>query len=709
MQLDLLPVDDISLSCASEKSIRHGHISTLQFWWARRPLAICRSTIFLALCPTLEVLEANPAVLKKLRELLGFDNRKSTSELLSMFSARLARWESTKDKSILELARSIIRLKYPDGPVILDPFAGGGSIPLEALRLGAKVYAGDLNPVAFCSLDLALRLLPKQGPKIFYLYKTIAKEVSDELDKQLSNLYQEGENALAFIWAKSYRCPTCNCVTPLVRSRVLARGKRDIIYTFKYKADDFPEIHINYTPSEEEIKAARNATVDAKGAKCQKCGHKVGTDYLQKEGCSGRLGEIPISCYCVKEGKKEYVAIKSVHSQFNAALDKNESSMAKAEDIAFDKNAVRHIWAMQYGITTVRDLFNARQYISLRIIQKIIIERLCDLKDADSDTQKTIAVLLSLTLNRIVMYSNRHSWWQANGEFPANIFIRQAISMVWDYVEIPPTSRYASGWRSASDWILRAIDGFKDIKNQAEVWCGDASHIPVNNGSVDLLFTDPPYFDSITYAYLSDLFYALMKPILSTLYKEEFSSESTPKKNEAIVDRKHKDAPEAKTAEHFRAKMEEFFKDARRVIKPDGALVLMYGHKSALAWASILEPLVNNTFSICTTIPIHTERKVKFKHSKIDALGTSCLIYSTISTQNSSVKDNVSWEDFCALLSNGYENKKVEYLSLGNYGNDAYSAFIAEAVQQFGQYRVCLNNGKNANMVDLFRLLQTME
>ena len=709
MLLNLLPGEEISEASSSEKSARFGHISTLQFWWARRPLAACRASLFLALCPEVVEIESNHECMNALKALPENEGISRTEDLIKNFSAVLARWESTKNENLINLARKIILIKYPNQPIVLDPFSGGGSIPLEALRLGAKVYAGDLNPVAYSSLDLALRLAPQFGSALSKKYNALSKEIAIELKSRIAEIYEGGLNDLAYIWAKSYKCPNCKCTAPLVRSRILAKGKRNIIYSFIYNKNTKPIVSINNTPTDQEVKEALKGTVSAHGAICANCNHKVDTHFLQEEAQNGRLGDLEIARYCIENGKKNY---SPFHHDSVAFLDLALSQEHKLEsfyDVDFDRNGIRHIWAMQYGLRSVKDTFSNRQFYALRVIQSMIQEKLKSIENYPKEFQMAMATLLCLTMNRIAMYSSRHSWWQSNGEFPASIFVRQAISMVWDYVEIPPTSTYAAGWKSASDWIEKALVGLSTIPNSAIVYCGDAASIPVKEASVDLVFTDPPYFDSVTYAYLSDYFYSLMKPILKNYYPNEFSGSSTPKKEEAIVDRLHKEAPSPKGASHFGSKMESFFIEAKRVLKDEGAMILMYGHKSPKAWAAFMTPLIESGFIPRLSIPLHTERNVKFRHSKIDALATSCLIYTDVGQTNLNNPQELTWAMFCDLLSQDYHSFQKTSSDYRLRSNDNLSAFLSEAVTKFVRYRIRYSNTRFAVLDDLFEYLRTLE
>ncbi len=245
---------------------------------------------------------------------------------------------------------------------------------------------------------------------------------------------------------------------------------------------------------------------------------------------------------------------------------------------------------MQYGIKTTADLFNQRQGIALLEVQAEI-ERAFGLVNSSTLTareQKALKVLLTLILNRLLMYNSRHSWWQPKGEFPANIFVRQAIPMVWSYVEMPVDSPAAGGFSSALKWMCLVADHCRKLPRRGTVAMSDAAKCELADSSVDVMTLDPPYYDVIVYAYLSDVFYVWMRSLLSDVLPGLFKQSVTPKLEEAIVDRPHKMAPSPKGDKHFRRKMTEAFCEVRRVLKPDGRLLLMFGHKKGKAWDAIM-------------------------------------------------------------------------------------------------------------------------
>jgi putative DNA methylase len=647
----IFPVDAISESCKREKSIRQGHISTLQTWWARRPLAVCRSTIFLALLPSIETLKKNKSVKKILTDL--YPDTTDFEKAMLKFVAEMSDFDNSNNKDLIGKARKIIQLTNKN-PSLADTFSGGGSIPLEALRLGLKTYASDLNPIATTGLALALKFAPGISDEAFKRLQedidSIAGAVASMMDKE----YDEPE-ALAYFWARTYTCPTCSHKTPLIQNKWLSKNgtKRAVVISANRKTGNLI-FSIIEPKTDAELSDADAGTVSGKSAVCVFCFSTTATDEIQRQGMAGELGEMQYAKYLRREDGKEYIACKvNVATDCSAAEERDTSTINILDlNLPLDLNGVRHLWAIQYGIKTVSDLFNNRQRKSIEIIASTILNHRGEIfSTSESKEEENFRYLaLLMVLNKVAIYSNRHSWWQSNGAFPANIFVRQAISMVWNYVEIPPASSGAGGWRSSSKWIVKALEHIRQVEGRASVDQADAAKTSIGDAELDLVVIDPPYFDSITYAYLSDFFYPWNKALLQQDFPTWFEGDVTPKREELIVDRKHKLAPSPKSGTFFSEKMTSCLIEARRTLAPDGLIVLMYGHKDITAWLALFQAIRNAELRVTVSWPIHTERRSKFQHSRVDALGVSCVLVLRPTKTTSDGLPSVSTDDFKSLV-----------------------------------------------------------
>lgn len=681
----------VDRASSSEKSVRQGHISTFQQWWARRPLAVCRAAIFAALCPESSVIEQNAAVCEEIDRFIPGPH--SIAWKLSEFTSRLAQWEAVKNDKLLVLARTIIRVNRETNPVILDTFAGGGSIPIEALRLGLETIAGELNPVAWFALRVALEDLAGCGPSVLRDFDQVCVKVGEAVRAATNSLYatEANQEPLAFFWCWTSTCPACKATIPLLRDHWLAKGSRNAAVRISRFQNDSPIFDVYHPRLSEDRRVASKGTVDRTGAVCPRCDHNVPLGDVRKNGRSRRLGNFLYAKLILDAtGNRTYLAADESDRELarTCRFRRRAARLKKVPDLSFDLNGIRHLWAIQYGIRSTSDLFNQRQGVALLEL----FSALTDAKDGllkqyDEKTAQTLISLLALVFNRILMYGTRHAWWQPNGEFPANMFTKQAIPMVWNYVEIPVSSVGAAGWDSAVTWIKKAVEHLSHLPHSGKTWLGDAAATSLGEAAVDLVAIDPPYYDSIAYGYLSDVFYAWMKEYVGDMFPAAFSSEASPKADELIVDRPHTLAPAPKDGEFFRHKFTATLREANRVLKPDGRLLVMFGHKQVDAWVKVLTAIHDAGFEVLESWPTHTERKVKFRHATIDALSSSSLLYCQ-KYDDARDPSYIDGATFDALLKTAVTEAMDRYRRANIYGSDLSVACLATASRLYWRYHL---------------------
>ncbi len=707
------PLEEVSEAAAQEKSIRQGHLSTLQMWWARRPLGVCRSAIFAAICPSPEEIEKSPDLLRALNE---FDPENiSTRDKLLQITASLAPWNARENHRLLSIAGKLMMAGPASSPTVVDTFAGGGSIPVEALRLGLNAYAADLNPVATAGLKAAIEYLPSCPSSTLAEFDEVALRIERRIADTTRTLYGEGENqcVLAFFWCRTFVCPQCGYEAPLLRDKWLAKSPR----TAAVRINSEPkrnrlEFEVYPPSTKSDIRDADSGTVKSTEARCSQCGHRVSTKWLRERGMAGELGDRLYAKLVVDQsGQKSYQAVTARDESL--ALGSKLKTAAQRTQLAIlnsplDINGIRHTWAMQYGIRTHSDLYNVRQKVALfSVLNELekVKKGFLRTGHSESDT-KLFCLLLAFALNRLVMYGSRHAWWQPNGEFPANMFVRQAIPMVWSYVEIPVSSPGAGGWHSALSWISKVAMQLSQLPKKGRSWQGDAAQCPLPDKSVDLVAVDPPYYDSIAYGYLSDPFYIWMKAFLGDLFPHEFQYPVTPKKEEAIVDRSHQLATAAKTGKHFRAKMLGAFKEARRVLTSRGRLLVMFGHKKYVAWDALLGSLMEAGFVPSVSWPVQMERKVKFRHGRVDALSASCLILCTIDGKLE--KRRVGWNTIKPHFKDEIRSSLLRFQGAHFFGADLATSLIAPACSILRDHTILSEDGRVMSIGDIIALLPAL-
>lgn len=622
----IMPIQVISDAARAEKSARHGHISTLGFWFARRPTGLSRVLIAAAGIDQ----ERIAAVPDLCEELLGrYPEARGDVELsLVRLMEDLAPWRAYRDGNLMSLAG---RLLAASGiGTIMDPFSGGGSIPLEGARLGLTANAGDLNPAAVILLQTMLKSLPNSTPEVLAAFERCIAEGSRRLADTISREL-DGPTATstlaAILWAWQVQCPSCDDRFPLIANPRL-RTKNPLATAVVRQA--------NGVWKAELVPGAGSPTIRSGKATCPNCLHEIGSSVLMQYRRDELMDEVPYCAVWLDGGKKTY----SVASEFleSLSVDPNFDPAFETElAVPLDPSGVRHLWSMPYGVTHVGDVFSARQKVvlglAIRTLQAVGREASRHLDDSDSEA---LEVLLALVGVRLSLYSSRHSWWQGVGEFPAQTFVRQALPMVWNYVEIPPISIGAGGLTSAAKWVKLAGAELVAVGGNHDVWQGSATKVPLRDASVDLVVTDPPYFDSITYAYLSDVFYPIYRYALagSASWGNAVSEAQSPRAEEAIVDRTHKSVKNPKGAEHFTEVMTQSFRECARVLKPAGRLVVMYGHKKEIAWTSLLTAINDAGLAVVDAVELDSERGNKFKHAVVEHLGTSVSLFCEHRTES---------------------------------------------------------------------------
>ena len=695
------PIQAVSAACAAEKSIRQEHISTLQLWWARRPLAICRSALFAAACPTVAEIDASPDLRARLER--DVPDGASTRERLLLLTARLASFAATRDETLIELARALVASREQRVRVA-DTFAGGGSFPIEALRLGMDAFASDLNPVAVTALRVALELLPGGSGAVTALFRDASGEVERRIAHALPKLYGDNSQpALAFFWCRIYQCPSCGIEVPLLRDRWLARGNRATAVRLEESSNGKRfDFIVSHPESKVEQAAASLGTVSRHGAGCPRCDHRVETSYLQELGVKGVLGERLYAKYVQDGYNRVYQAVSATDERLASTVKLRkiaDRELVRPPSEPFDLNGIRHTWAIQYGVTHTGDLYNRRQAVALTEVFHEIRAVQLALLSSGKPEGRAAAILLALTFNRLVMYGTRHAWWQPNGEFPANMFGRQAIPMVWNYVEVPVTSPGAAGWSSARTWIGKIATHLERIPSRGVVALSDAARVPLDRGSVDIVAIDPPYYDSIAYAYLSDVFYVWMRPLLSDIVPGDFNGVMTPKAEEAIVDRRHKLAPSPKSGLHFMGKLRDSFREARRVIRPSGRMLVMFGHKKLEAWEAFFQALFDAGFAPTVSWPAHTERKAKFRHGRVSSLSSSCLLVCVPHVESERV--TMCWSEFVGKLEAELLGRIEVFERNGLFGPDLVTGLLGPAFAVYARHRVMDEKGKQVGIREM--------
>lgn len=665
-----LPLEAINAESAREKSIRHGHPSTLHLWWARRPLAAARAVIWSSLVD-------DPS--EHPEQFPTEEAQNKERQRLFAILEKLVKWENSNNPEILDAAKAeIMRSTGNNPPPLLDPFAGGGSIPLEAQRLGLEAHAHDLNPVAVMINKAMIEIPPKfagqapvnpesrapiDGSSGWTGAKGLAEDVryygewmKQQAFQKIGHLYSKvkvpasqggGEaTVIAWIWARTVKCPNpaCGCEMPLVRSFVLSkrRGKEAWVEPIFENGKTSYRVHHQGKPKIE-------GTVNRKGAVCACCGTPVEFPYIREQGKSGKIGSN--LCAVVAEGINERIYLPADLEQLLAAqVGKPE----ECPDAVLPHNP-RDFKTPNYGMTYFSDLFTNRQLTALTTFSELVSEAQ-KLAEADAITAglpndhialseggtgaraygEAVGLYLSFSIDRLADRSSSICSWDSGYVKIRNTFGRQAIPMTWDYAEGNPFSSSTGSFSSTVDWIYKCLLEFPTSRQGIAKQFDAQSDCGLRNIMVS---TDPPYYDNIGYADLSDFFYVWMRQALKQTYPNLFRTMLVPKAEELVATPYRFDGSVEKARDFFEDGMLHTCQQIYQYAREDIPVTIYYAYKqsdtdtggsetktASTGWETMLSAVIQAGFAITGTWPMRTEMSNRSIASGTNALASSIVL-----------------------------------------------------------------------------------
>ena len=661
-----LPLEAINAASAREKSIRHGHPSTLHLYWSRKPLATARAVLFAQLVddpasrpdefPTVESQDAERARLHALME-------------------KLIIWENSNDEKLLEQAREEIR-KSNNGklPAVVDPFAGGGSIPLEAQRLGLESHASDLNPLAVL-INKALIEIPPKFAGWSPVFPGVAEEQSswlraeglaadvqhygqwlrDEAEKRIGHLYPKitapggtEHTVIAWKWARTVISPNpANPIeTPLVNSWWLSKKKGKEAWVKATVVDGRVQYEVQHNA--DGPKKGEDGTIKhGKGAWTVGDGTPFSYDYVRESGKRGEIGAHLIGIVAEGNPGRLYLSPTPEHIQA-AKVDAGDAGIIG--EIAANP---RWFSPPAYGMREFSDLFTNRQLVALTTLSELVSEArgkiLEDALAADIPAGErledggvgaeayadAVATYLAFALDKLADLNNSLVGWEPKAQCPRHLFGRQSIPMVWDYAEANPLSK-------SSGSFITIIQGISKAMKAPFFGVSSSTSNSVSPGNAmareykDLIVsTDPPYYDNIGYADLSDFFYVWLRKSLRTIYPSVVGTMLTPKADELVANPYRHDGKQG--AEKFF--VEGFNSVFRRIregeANPDVPMTVYYAYKqqdrgkdgtSSTGWHTLLDGLIQSGWEITATWPMRSEAKNRLLAHGTNALASSILL-----------------------------------------------------------------------------------
>ncbi|VXD24264.1 conserved hypothetical protein [Planktothrix serta PCC 8927] len=730
---DFIPIREISVEAAREKSIRKGHISTLHLWWARRPLVAARAAVFASLVAAPE------------------SHQKRTA--LKQFMIDLCKWETGTPtlekarKQILEAQK--VRLNLPENtpldevppPKVLDMFAGGGAIPLEALRLGCETYAVDLNPVAHI-IELCTLVYPqKYGKNLADEVEKWGNWVIEKVREEIGDLYPairvgeilipEGEQLelftqsqpkqcrdvacnvstgqsltpVAYLWTRTVKCPnpSCGATVPLVRQTWLCKKSK------KYVA---LQVIPNYDTKKVEFKVFESTTEKGLGfdpssgstrgnSICRHCGTTVPSKpYIQEQGKAGKIGQQLMAIVCTTQGEQGKTYLSGTTYQHyipdDFAIAKRLEKIVEETGISTPDEPVK-VWsgvfnAPLYGLDKFEKLFTSRQLLSLMTFVKWVKLAHQEMlqQGYEEELAKAIVTYLCLGIGKVLDRLSALGVWYTGGEKLQSPVASGRLPMCWDFPEANPLEKGSGGWEKGQEYLISTLRKLGEISNLASAKRQPCQKLDLPDFSLDAIITDPPYFDAIPYADLSDYFYVWFKRSIGYLYPEHFSGQLTPKKNEATMEPSRHGGDKKKAAKAYEDIMHQAFCEANRVLKDGGMMVVVYAHKTTAGWSTLIDSLRRAKFTITEAWPLDTEQQGGLRSLRA-SLASSIFLVARKRT-NTEIGDYAM--DVQPQLKSIIQDRVKSLMSEGVAGADLIIACVGAGLRAYTQYdKVELPNG----------------
>ncbi len=704
-----MPIGVISEHSRRDQNVKKGHLHTLHVWWATRPLAACRAVLMATLLPDPADENCPEAFRREAREALKPFTGQDLSDPVALrqalldFIGHFAAWENSTNRIFVETARKLVRAAHPDGPpLVVDPFAGIGSIPFEALRIGADAFAGDLNPVAVLLNKVALEYLPTYGHRLAEAVRRWGQWVRERAAEELGEFYPkepDGSIPLAYLWARTIRCegPGCGAEVPLVGLLWLSRKEKQLV-ALRYWGDKVTKevrFEIFFPKSESELQPP---IVKRFSATCPVCGYTTPYARVREQIRARRGGTRDARMIAV-------ITLRPDGSRgFRLATEKDvEAARRAAEELA--RRERQHLGPLPlvpdeplppegalgfrvnlWGMATWGDLFTPRQALALSTFVRLVREAHQEVlrETGDAGFARAVATCLAVVVSNLAPMSNAGSYY--GQDHMRTAFQGSGLPMRPDFAEANPLMpKLVGGLEYALEQVIQVLEreggqGFRS----GTVRQGSATSIPLPDGSVPYVVTDPPYYDAVPYASLSDFCYVWLRRMLYDLHPDLFRWPLTPKAEECIMDPGPPPPGEPeKTKEFFETTMERALAECRRVLRPDGVAVVLFAHKGTAGWEALLNALVRAGWTVTASWPIETERGTRMRAKNSAVLASSVFLVCRPRPANAGVGD---WRRVLEEM-----NRKVaEWLPRlereGIRGADAIFACIGPALEVYSRY-----------------------
>lgn len=701
-----MPIGVISEHSRRDQNVKKGHLHTLHVWWATRPLAACRAVLMATLLPDPADERCPEAFRREAREALKPFTGRDLSDPVALrqalleFIGHFANWDASNNRVFVETARRLVRAAHPDGPpLVVDPFAGIGSIPFEALRIGADAFAGDLNPVAVLLNKVALEYLPTFGLQLAEAVRKWGAWVRERAAKELHEFYPrepDGSIPLAYLWARTIRCegPGCGAEVPLVGLLWLSRKEKQRV-ALRYRGDKERKqvvFEIFEPKFESEVQPP---IVKRFAATCPVCGYTTPYKRVREQLRARRGGTRDAQMIAVitlkPNGSRGFrLATEqdvAVAQQAAEELARRQAQLPGSLPLVPDEpipperaRGNSGFRMLLYGMETWGDLFAPRQALALCTFARLVREAHKQVlaETGDAPFARAVATCLALAVSNASHYcaslSYYHPFYGMRSSFGGNGFPMKADFAEGNLL----TPKLVGGFEYALEQVVQVLEreGSQRFRS-GTVRQGSATAIPLPDQSVPYVVTDPPYYDAIAYADLSSFCYVWLKRMVGDLHSDLFRFPLPPKAEECIMD------PPEKPREFFEATMERALTEFRRVLRSDGLAVVLFAHKGTAGWEALLNALVRAGWTVTGSWPIETERAARMQAKNSAVLASSVFLVCRPRPENAGVGE---WRQVLMELNRRVAEWLPRLEQEGIHGADAIFSCIGPALEVYSRY-----------------------
>jgi putative DNA methylase len=714
------PITEVSVESVRERTpgTDYSPLSRIHVWFARRPLTASRAAVLTSILPSHV---GHEFVLRLLGIPIGVDLGKAEEEIIKAKAAGIRlqsnpfSWEKAykhtpSGQEVRTLHSELRQFWGTEQLLVVDPMAGGGAIPFEAMRLGLPVVAGDLNPVAFVCLKGTLEYPARFGTRLLSAVESFCKAIHEAAKAELEEFFpkQLGEKIYAYLWARTIKCPSCGLSIPLSPNWWIAKTKGDgenvAARLIVPGTDDSCTFEIAKGPKSSLMNSEKGTAIGGR-AECPRILYVVEGERIKSEAQSGRMGH-QLYCVCAKkrgigrsrakwafrtpkEDEKE--AIENARKRLEYKLIKWESLGLVPNEVLPEGLKTRE--PLNFGMLRWCAMFNSRQLLAhLTHLEKFLEakKRLFENKEQGTeewDFAAAVSTYTAMVFDCCVNYDCLLTRWAADRTIIKGSMDIQAFPFRWSYAEWDHSQML---WPWALSKVLSALKEMVDILPEKTpkpiVYCGTATRIPLKDKSVPCIVVDPPYAENVMYAEVSDFIYVWLKRLLGDVFPEVFKTTLTEKEDEVVsnparfkgMGRSAKQLAQ----EDYKTKMEACFREMNRILQDDGVMTVMFTHRTAEAWSSLATALMNADFTFTSSWPVRTEPP-----GKLGKQGKGVLKVTVLLTCRKRRANHAGiWEHIIEELRDVAEQKIEQFSKLGINGPDLKVSVYGPVLGRFADY-----------------------